>query len=105
MVSFPWSEREISLTMLIGCVFATLLNVIYHVAATIGLHEYAPGVVTAVLVILPVMGYLHPAGNTFLSLQPFQEFFRFDDFWSLTFGIFCQLHQLSITSVSGSSIA
>jgi len=32
--------------------------VIYHVAATLGLHQYAPGVVTAVLVNLPVMWYL-----------------------------------------------
>ncbi len=41
-----------------GFVFAMLLNVIYHVAATIGLRKYAPGVVTAVLINVPVMGYL-----------------------------------------------
>jgi hypothetical protein len=35
-----------------------LLNVIFHVVATVGLREYAPGVVTAVLINLPVMGYL-----------------------------------------------
>ena len=38
-----------------GFVFAMLLNVIYHVAATLGLRQYAPGVVTAVLINLPVM--------------------------------------------------
>jgi hypothetical protein len=57
-----WSIRSgresIGTYVLIGFAFAMLLNVIYHVGATIGLHEYAPGVVTAVLVILPVMAYL-----------------------------------------------
>ncbi len=41
-----------------GFVFAILLNVIYHVAATLGRRQYAPGVVTAVLINLPVMWYL-----------------------------------------------
>jgi hypothetical protein len=43
---------------LAGFLFAMLLNVIYHVAATVGLREYAPSVVTALLVNIPVMGYL-----------------------------------------------
>ena len=57
-----WSLRtgkeSMGTYVMTGFVFAMLLNVIYHVGATIGLHEYAPGVVTAVLVILPVMAYL-----------------------------------------------
>jgi Protein of unknown function with HXXEE motif len=44
--------------VLSGFAFAMLLNVIFHVAATIGLREYAPGVVTAVFINLPVMSYL-----------------------------------------------
>jgi hypothetical protein len=44
--------------LLAGFAFAMLLNVIFHVAATVGLREYAPGVVTAVLINLPVMSYL-----------------------------------------------
>ena len=44
--------------LLTGFAFAMLLNVIFHVAATIGLREYAPGVVTAVFINLPVMSYL-----------------------------------------------
>jgi Protein of unknown function with HXXEE motif len=43
---------------LLGFVFAMLLNVISHVTATIALREYAPGVVTAVLINLLVMSYL-----------------------------------------------
>src|SRR5271169_3616569 len=57
-----WSLRHgkesIATYVMTGFVFAMLLNVIYHVAATIDLHKYAPGVVTAVTVILPVMAYL-----------------------------------------------
>jgi Protein of unknown function with HXXEE motif len=41
-----------------GLVFGVLLNVAYHVSATIASREYAPGVVTAVLINLPVMSYL-----------------------------------------------
>ena len=44
--------------LLAGFAFAMLLNVIYHVAATFGLREYAAGVVTAVFINLPVMSYL-----------------------------------------------
>jgi hypothetical protein len=57
-----WSARAGKETagtyVMAGFVFAILLNVIFHVAATIGLREYAPGVVTAVLINLPVMPYL-----------------------------------------------
>jgi Protein of unknown function with HXXEE motif len=44
--------------LLAGFAFAMLLNVIFHVAATVGLHRYAPGVVTAVFINLPVMSYV-----------------------------------------------
>jgi hypothetical protein len=57
-----WSIRTgkeaVGTYVLAGFVFAMLLNVIYHVAATLGLREYAPGVVTAVLINIPVMWYL-----------------------------------------------
>ena len=57
-----WSIRTgkeaVGTYVLAGFVFAMLLNVIYHVAATLGLRQYAPGVVTAVLINLPVMWYL-----------------------------------------------
>jgi hypothetical protein len=57
-----WSVRTrqeaLRTYMLAGFLFAMLLNVIFHVAATVGLREYAPGVVTAVLINLPVIGYL-----------------------------------------------
>jgi hypothetical protein len=60
ILAFPitfWSvrTRQEALTtyMLAGFLFAMLLNVIFHVAATVGLREYAPGVVTAVLINLP----------------------------------------------------
>jgi len=33
-------------------------NALWHIAATIYLRAYAPGVVTAVLVVLPVTSYL-----------------------------------------------
>jgi hypothetical protein len=57
-----WSIRSgkgsVATYVLAGFVFAILLNVIYHLAATLGLREYAPGVVTAALINLPVMTYL-----------------------------------------------
>lgn len=57
-----WSIRAgkeaVGTYVMAGFVFAILLNVIYHVAVTLGLREYAPGVVTAVLINLPVMWYL-----------------------------------------------
>lgn len=57
-----WSIRAgkqaVGTYVMTGFVFAMLLNVIYHVAATLGLRQYAPGVVTAVLINLPVMCYL-----------------------------------------------
>ncbi len=46
-----WSIRAgkqaIGTYAMTGFVFAMLLNMIYHVAATLGLHQYVPGVVTA----------------------------------------------------------
>jgi len=57
-----WSIRSrhesLATYALAGFLFAILLNVIFHVVATVGLREYAPGVVTGVLINLPVMGYL-----------------------------------------------
>jgi hypothetical protein len=57
-----WSARtrqqSFATYTLAGFLFAMLLNVVFHVAATSGLRQYAPGVVTAVLINLPVMGYL-----------------------------------------------
>ncbi len=57
-----WSVQKgpesVGTYLLAGFVFAMLLNVIFHVAATIALREYAPGIVTAVLLNVPVMGYL-----------------------------------------------
>src|ERR1700737_3100498 len=57
-----WSSRtakeSIGTYVLAGFAFAMLLNVIFHVAATVALRGYAPGVVTAVLINTPVMGYL-----------------------------------------------
>ena len=57
-----WSLRSgrqgLGSYVLAGFAFAMLLNVFYHVAATIGLREYARGVVTAVLINLPVMSYV-----------------------------------------------
>jgi hypothetical protein len=57
-----WSIRAAKESMetyvLAGFVFAMLLNVIFHVAATVALRKYAPGVVSAVLINTPVMGYL-----------------------------------------------
>src|SRR5262249_32210582 len=41
-----------------GFAFGMLLNVVYHVTVTVALREYAPGVMTAVLINLPVMSYL-----------------------------------------------
>jgi len=41
-----------------GFVFAMLLNAFFHLGATVGLRAYAPGVVTALLINLPVMSYL-----------------------------------------------
>jgi hypothetical protein len=43
---------------LAGSLFAMLLNVIFHVAATVGLREYAPGVITAALINVPRYGVL-----------------------------------------------
>ena len=57
-----WSARtrqqSFSTYILSGFLFAMLLNVIFHLGAAVGLRHYAPGVVTAVLINLPVMGYL-----------------------------------------------
>jgi hypothetical protein len=57
-----WSTRTgkeaVGTYVMVGFMFAILLNVIYHVAANLALREYAPGVVTAVLINMPVMGYL-----------------------------------------------
>ncbi len=57
-----WSMRAGAQTIgtytMAGFVFAMLLNVVYHVAATLARLEYAPGVVTALLVNAPVMSYL-----------------------------------------------
>jgi len=57
-----WSIRRgkeaVGTYVMAGFVFTMLLNVIYHAAAALGLREYAPGVVTAVLINTPVMGYL-----------------------------------------------
>ncbi|HEX3543329.1 MAG TPA: HXXEE domain-containing protein [Candidatus Acidoferrum sp.] len=57
-----WSIRTgqegVGTYVITGFLFAMLLNVIYHVAATLSLREFAPGILTAVLINLPVMGYL-----------------------------------------------
>lgn len=57
-----WSNRSgkqsLATYITAGFLFAMLLNVAYHVAATLGLRRYAPGVVTALLIILPVTLYL-----------------------------------------------
>ncbi len=56
--SFRGGAESMGSYLLAGFAFAMLLNVIYHLAATVGLREYAAGVVTAVLINLPVMSYL-----------------------------------------------
>lgn len=56
--SFRGGKEGLGTYLLAGFAFAMLLNVIFHVAATVALREYAPGVVTAVFVNLPVMSYL-----------------------------------------------
>ena len=43
--------------LVIFCV-VMFLNAFWHIGATAYLHAYAPGVVTAVLIVLPVTGYL-----------------------------------------------
>ncbi len=51
-------KRSVGAYATAGFVFAILANVVFHVMATVGLREYAPGVATAVLVNLPTMYYL-----------------------------------------------
>lgn len=56
--SFRSGKEGLGTYLLAGFAFAMLLNVIFHVAAMVALRQYAPGVVTAVLINLPVMSYL-----------------------------------------------
>ena len=44
--------------ILVAFCFVMLLNALWHIGATLYLRVYAPGVVTAVLLVLPVTAYL-----------------------------------------------
>ena len=54
----------------VGFVFVLLLNVVWHVAVTIWYRTYAPGVVTAVLLNLPLSIYLLRATATSSTSSP-----------------------------------
>lgn len=56
--SFRAGREAVGTYVMAGFAFAMLLNVVYHVGATLDLGHYGPGVVTALLINLPVMTYL-----------------------------------------------
>jgi len=49
---------RIALRMFVVFCLVLFLNAFWHIAAAVYLRGYAPGVVTAVLVVLPVCGWL-----------------------------------------------
>jgi len=51
-------KQSVGVYLLAGFALAMLLNVGFHVMATAARSQYAPGVVTAVTINLPVMSYL-----------------------------------------------
>jgi hypothetical protein len=51
-------EKSVGAYMMASFCAIMLLNAIWHIAATAYLRTYAPGVVTAVLLVLPVTIYL-----------------------------------------------
>ncbi len=52
------SRSSVGAHLFVAFCLVMFLNALWHIAATIYLRTYAPGVVTAVLVVLPTTGYL-----------------------------------------------
>ena len=56
--SLRHQERSIARRLFLGFCWVMLLNAVWHIAASLYIHSYAPGVVTAIFLVLPATSYL-----------------------------------------------